>query len=383
MTTALPRDQFPVAERYRYFDHAGVAPIPRVGADAMRWWVDRVLTQGKVDYDAYETRQDATRAAAAELMGVPVADVAFVKNTTEGIGFVASGLDWSPGDRVIVPAGEFSSNVYPWLALRDRGVQVDLVPPVGDGGALPIAAFERQLAAGPPPKVVAVSWVHYGHGWRTDVAALTRLSHDAGALLCLDAVQGLGIVPAAFAEWQVDFAVAGGHKWLLGPEGIGVFYVAEHARDRLQPLEPGWASVAHRSEWENLDLVWDESARRFEGGSFNMVGTMALGASLQLLLEAGIPNVWAHVDRLCDRLVHGLAGIDGVHVLSDRSAEARSGIVSIAVDGVPVDEVAQRLNAADFVCAPRAGGVRIAPHGYNTVDEIDALVQATADEQDR
>jgi selenocysteine lyase/cysteine desulfurase len=241
VSTPLPRDQFPVTERYRYFDHAGVAPIPRAGADAARWWVDRVLTQGKVDYSEFEVRQDATREAAATLMGVPVDDVAFIKNTTEGIGFVASGLGWSPGDRVVVPDVEFPSNIYPWLALRDFGVQVDVMRSVGEAGALPIAEFERILGAGPPPKLVAVSSVQYAQGWRTDVAALVRLTHDAGALLCADVIQSLGVLPTALAEWDVDFAIAGGHKWLLGPEGIGVFYVAERVRDRLRPLEPGWA----------------------------------------------------------------------------------------------------------------------------------------------
>ena len=372
-----------MTQHYRYFDHAGVSPIPLVAADAARWWIDRTLTQGKVDYEELEARQEDTRDAAAALMGVPATDVAFIKNTAEGVAFVASGLDWSPGDRVVLPDLEFPSNVYPWLALRELGVQVDLVRPVGEGGTLPIAEFERVLAAGPPPKVVAVSWVQYGRGWRTDIAALARLSHDAGALLCVDAIQGLGVLPAALADWDVDFAMAGGYKWLLGPEGVGVFYVAEHVRDRLRPLEPGWASVAHRGDYENLDLVWADSARRFEAGSPNMLGTMAFGASLQLLLDAGIPQVWAHVDALCDHLVDGLLAIEGVRVLSDRSAEGRSGIVTFNVEGVPTSEVAQRLRDASFVCGTRGGGIRVAPHGYNTVDEIDALVEAAADEKYR
>jgi selenocysteine lyase/cysteine desulfurase len=375
VSTPLPRDQFPVVERYRYFDHAGVAPIPVVAADAARWCIDRTLTKGKVDYDELEVRQEEARSLAAQLMGVPRNDVAFIKNTTEGLGFVASGLDWVPGDRVVVADLEFPSNIFPWLALRERGVQVDLVRPLGVAGALPIAEFERALAAGPPPKVVAVSWVQYGLGWRTDIAALARLSHAAGALICVDAIQGLGVLPAAFADWDIDFAVAGSYKWLISPEGTGVFYVAERVRDRLRPLEPGWASVAHRAEWENLNLVWDDSARRFEGGSYNMVGTMAFGASLRLLLDAGIDAIWSHVDGLCDHLVAGLEGAEGVRVLSDRSPEGRSGIVTFAIDQVPSDELAERLNTARVVCAPRGGGVRIAPHAYNTLDEIDALVQ--------
>jgi selenocysteine lyase/cysteine desulfurase len=292
-------------------------------------------------------------------------------------------LDWAPGDRVVLPDLEFPSNVYPWLALREIGVQVDLVRPLGDGGALPIAEFERALAAGPPPKVVAVSWVQYGRGWRTDLAALARLSHDAGALLCVDAIQGLGVLPAAFDDWGVDFAMAGSYKWLLGPEGLGVFYVAERVRDRLRPLEPGWASVAHRGDYENLDLVWADSARRFEAGSPNMLGTMAFGASMQLLIDAGIPQVWAHVDALCDRLVDGLTTIDGVRVLSDRSDEGRSGIVTFVVEGVPSAELAGRLMSENFVCGSRGGGIRVAPHGYNTPEEIDALVHAAADERNQ
>jgi cysteine desulfurase/selenocysteine lyase len=383
VSTPLPRDQFPVVDRYRYFDHAGVSPIPRVAADAAQWCIDRTLTQGKVDYEELEARQEATREAAAALMGVPTADVAFIKNTAEGVAFVASGLDWTEGDRVVVPDLEFPSNVYPWLALRERGVQVDLVRPVGDGGALPISEFERVIGAGAPPKVVAVSWVQYGRGWRTDIAALARLSHDAGALLSVDAIQGLGVLPATLADWNIDFAMAGSYKWLLGPEGVGVFYVGEHVRDRLRPIEPGWASVAHRGDYENLDLVWADSARRFEAGSPNMLGAMAFGASLELLLDAGIPAVWAHVDGLCERLVDGLTAIDRVRVLSDRSVEGRSGIVTFVIEGVPTNEVADRLRAANFVCGSRGGGLRVAPHGYNTVDEIDALVEAAADEKNR
>jgi cysteine desulfurase / selenocysteine lyase len=376
VSTPLPREQFPVVERYRYFDHAGVAPLPRVGAEAARWWAERMMLQGKVDYDELEACEARTRELAAELMAVPVDDIAFIKNATEGLGFVANGLEWSPGDRVVVPDLEFQSVIFPWLALRDRGVQVDLVRPTGDGGALGVEDFENVIANGPPPKVVAMSWVQYGRGWRTDLAELARVTHAHGALLCADIIQGLGVIPAAIATCDVDFAMTDGQKWLLGPEGLGFLYVAERVRDRLRPLEPGWASVKHRYEWDNLDLVWDDSARRFEGGSWNMAGTAVLGASMQLLHDAGIDNVWRHVDALCDHVVDGLAAIDGARVLSDRSADGRSGIVTFAIDGVESAGLAEQLNAARFVCGPRGGGVRIAPHGYNTVEEIDELLDA-------
>jgi selenocysteine lyase/cysteine desulfurase len=196
-------------------------------------------------------------------------------------------------------------------------------------------------------------------------------------------MQGVGLIPAEFAAWNVDFVATGPHKWLCAPRGAGIFYVAPHVRDQLRPLEPGWASVAHRGQWTNLELVLDITARRFEGGSPNEAGVIALGASVDVLLKAGIENVWKHVDALCDRLAQGLDTVDGARVLSDRSGDGRSGIVTFAIDGVSATTLAERLNAQAFVCAPRGGGVRVSPHAYNTDAEIDALLAATADEQNR
>jgi len=180
--------------------------------------------------------------------------------------------------------------------------------------------------------------------------------------------------------------MAGAHKWMLGPEGIGVLYVAERAREQLRPTEPGWASMAHDADYDNLTVVWDDSARRYEGGTSNNAGTAAFDASLRLIADTGVPEIWRHVDALCDHLVAALAAVPRVTVVSERSADGRSGIVSIRIDGQPPEELARRLNAQQFVCSARGGGVRIAPHGYNTVDEIDALVAsvaAAADQQDR
>lgn len=376
--TALPRAQFPVAEHYTYFDHAGVAPITKAAADAVRWWALHFEQNGRADYDELEHRMHRARQSAATLLGVPTDDVAFVKNTTEGLGFVASGLRWKPGDRVVVPDREFPSTIYPWLSLRDLGVQVDLVAPIGDGGALPTEAFEDAIADGPPPKVVATSWVNYGRGWRVDLAALASVCHEAGALLCADVMQGVGVIPADLATWDVDFAVVGAHKWLCAPRGLGVLYVAPRVRDQLRPLEPGWASVAHRGEWDNLDLVWDDSARRFEGGSPNVAGTVGLGASIDVLLEAGIARVWQHVDALCARLTERLNALPGVRVLSDRSGEGRSAVMTFVSDAMSADQLAERLEAKRFLCAPRGGGIRVSPHGYNDEAEVDAFVDAVS-----
>ena len=198
------------------------------------------------------------RAAAAGLMGVPVTDVAFVKNTTEGLGFVASGLDWAPGDRVLVPEDEFPSTAYPWLALEHRGVVVDRVAP---------HELAAAVATGPPPKVVATQLgpVRDGAGGRPPRPRPrlprrrrppVRRRHPGPRRAASD-----------FEAWGVDVAAAAGHKWLLGPEGAGVLYVRGEHLDRLRVLEPGWNSAADRDAYDDRALVLDPTARRLEGGS--------------------------------------------------------------------------------------------------------------------
>jgi selenocysteine lyase/cysteine desulfurase len=374
--TPLPRQLFPITERYHYFNHAGVSPLPRPAAEAIAEDAARLAAWGSLCHDRRAERMEQARRRAAELMGVAPEDVAVVKNTTEGLGFVANGLTWREGDRVVVPDREFPSAFYPWLLLRDQGVVVDLVEPVGEGLTVPLERFEEKLRTGAGRvRVVAVSWVQFGRGWRTDLAALARLCRDHGALLCADVIQGLGVVPADLGRWGVDFAMADGHKWLLGPEGFGVLYVGARHRDTLRVLEPGWASVAHREEWDNLDLVLDDSARRFEGGSYNITGAVGLAASLDLLADAGVDAIWSHVDRLCDRLASGAAEL-GAEVLSDRTGEGRSSILSLRLPGVDPAEAVEQLRRAGVVGAARAGGIRLAPHGYNDDADVDAALEA-------
>ena len=364
----LDRSLFPVTDRWTYLNvaHTGAPPTPVV--EAMRGVIERQAALGSASCPDHEAAVEGVREQAAALMGVPAADVAFVKNTTEGLGFVASGLDWCPGDRVLVPDGEFPSTAYPWLALEGRGVVVDRVPLEGIADA---------LVTGPAPKVVATSWVQYGLGARADLATLGGLCADAGALLCLDAIQGLGVLPADLEAWGVAFAAADGHKWLLGPEGAGLLYVRGEHLERLRVLEPGWNSAADRDAYEDRTLDLDTTARRLEGGTLNVAGILGLGAALDVLATAGIDRIWGHVDGLCDRLVEALVEA-GATVLSDRSPTGRSAIVNFAVPGHEPSAVTAALLGEGVVCSARAGGVRVSPHGYTTPDEIDQVVAVAA-----
>jgi selenocysteine lyase/cysteine desulfurase len=371
----LDPQAFPVSARYVYLNHAGVNAPPRPVVQAMAGWAATAAEKGSLTTTEDEEHIEVVRAAGARLMGVTPEEVAFVKNTTEGLGFVANGLSWAEGDRVVVPGCEFPSAFYPWKALEDKGVVLDVVEADGPGRHIPVSAFDEVISRGPPPRLVAVSWVQFGRGWRTDLAAVAGLAHDAGALLCADVIQGLGVLPACLGEWAVDFAAADAHKWLLGPPGIGLLFVRRDRLDQLRVLEPGWASVVHRQQWENLELVLDDTARRLEGGTANVAGVYGLGAALRMLLEADVAAIWAHVDELCDRLCAGLQAM-GATVMSDRSADGRSGIVTFVVPGIDADVLVDGLLRANIVCAPRDGGVRVSPHGYNTSGDIDTVLDA-------
>jgi selenocysteine lyase/cysteine desulfurase len=372
----LPRDQFPVTERRVYVNHAGIGPLPVVATRAIADSAAAFRDDPDFALDHYEEVMERTRVAAADLMGTTVANVAFVNNTTDGLGLCASGIDWQPGDRVVVPNYEFPSNFYPWIALRDRGVVVDVIEPVGARRELPLELFEQSLRAA-PTKVVAVSWVQFGFGWRVDLAGLGALCRDHDALLCVDAIQGLGVVPAQFDEWEVDVSSADAHKWLLGPHGIGVASFSSRARELIRPLAPGWGSVPWRDDYDNLDYEPDPSARRYEGGTTNLTTIAGLAASIELLQSAGVHEVWAHVDRLCCRLAAALAEL-GADVRSVHDRDNRSGIVSFVSPNRSADDVVAELQRRDVVARVRAGAVRLSPHAYNTDDEIDRVLAEIA-----
>lgn len=375
----IDRTQFPVADRCCYLNNAGVVPLSLAAVEAMDADNRSSGRFGSVSAAARGERIEQVRAAAARLIGVNDDDLAFVANTTTGLSMGAGGMDWGPDDRVVVPDLEFPSTLFPWLELNRRhGVSVDLVSPVGDGLALPLDAFADALESGRGRvRVVTLSWIQYGRGWRTDLAELAELCHHHGALLYVDAIQGLGVVPVDLAACGVDLAAASTHKWLLGPEGLGLLYVSAALRERLRVTQPGWASVTDRYQGYGLDLDLDASARRYESGTFNVSGIAGLGAGLNLLDSPGVEAVWAHVDRLCDRLVDELGAL-GASVLSDRSPAARSSLVTCTVPGIESVDAVDRLAQAGVVVASRGGGIRFSPHGWNDDRDIDRALEAVA-----
>jgi selenocysteine lyase/cysteine desulfurase len=361
----------PVARRWAYLDHAAVSPLPGPTADALKAWAQEASTHGSAHWKAWAEQVEQLRALAARLIGAAAEELALVANTTHGVNLVAEGFPWEPGDNVVVPADEFPTNQYPWLNLAGRGVETRRVPV--EEGRLDLDRVAAACDA--RTRILSASWVGYASGWRNDIARLAQIAHDHGALFFLDAIQGLGVFPIDVQAWGVDFLAADGHKWMLGPEGAGIFYCRREHLQRLRPVGVGWSSVVGASDFQRIELVLKNTAARYEGGSQNMAGLIALKTSLDLLAEFGFSALAQRVIELTE-LACRLLVAAGAVICTPRQPDHESGIVSFEFAGR--DPVAMRRQCLerDVAISCRAGRLRLSAHAYNNAEDLERLVQA-------
>lgn len=368
------RDWMPAAERWAYFDHAAMCPLPRPTADVMQAWLKEAVEIGNPVWPEWVKGVEEMRATAAAMIGAERDEIALVGNTTFGITLVAEGVDWRAGDNVVTLADEFPSNVYPWFNLASRGVETRRVPTEASG-RLDLAKLAA--ACDGRTRIVTVSWIGFATGYRHDVAAIAEIAHRCGARLFVDAIQGLGAFPLDVRSMGIDFLAADGHKWMLGPEGAGIAYIAREHLDSLRPYGLGWHSVT-QTDYSQVELNLKPAAARYEGGTQNNAGMLALGASLKLLTELGLENVAAAILDVTERACERLAAL-GATIVSDRRADhrggqQRSGIVAFELPGRDPMAVKRHALRQNVVFGCRAGRLRISPHAYNDETDLDRLI---------
>lgn len=372
MNLAAFRAQFPVTAHWAFLDHAAVAPLPAPAVAALHEYAASVAANGVAAVGAWVARAAEVRALAARLINAPaVEDVYFVPNTTHGIGVIAEGFPWEPGDNVVLAAEEYPANQYPWMNLARRGVSVRAVP--SRGNRVPLADLAAALDA--RTRVLTVSFVEFASGFRHDLEALGDLCRRRGVFFFVDAIQGLGAFPLDVRAAHIDALSADSHKWLLGPEGAGLGYVRREWVERLHPIGVGAFSVRNPLAFSTIAFDLKPHAGRWEGGALNVPGIAAMGASLRLLLDLGIETARARVLELTDYLC-AKARARGWAVFSSRAGGEASGIVSLAHPTRAPDEVVKRCRAAGVVVNARGGRVRASPHAYNVPDEIDRFLEA-------
>jgi len=370
MDWAALREGCPVTRRWAFFDHAAVAPLTARAQQAIVEWAADMAENGDVNEPRWNRRVEEVRGLAGQLFNADPLDLAFVKNTSEGVGIVAEGFPWQAGDNVVTAAEEYPANLYPWMNLESRGVELRRVASRDNR----IEIDDLRAAIDGRTRLVSLSYVEFASGFCNDLAAIGELCRQRGVYFFVDAIQGLGVLPLDVRQTPVDFLAADGHKWLLSAEGAGLFYIRRELVDLLHPVGVGWNSVVGARDFGRIDFQLKPHAGRWESGSLNVAGITALGASLEWLLAIGLPAITARVLELTDHLCRRAAAA-GMQVFSSRRPEDRSGIVSLIVPGADVRQLVRHCRSQGIVINQRAGRVRVSPHCYNTVEEIDRLVE--------
>ena len=366
------RLQFPVTEKVSYLNHAAVSPLSLRCRDRMQEYIEEVTRFGAHHHVEKVTAiLRLTRQLGARLLGTDPDRVFFVRSTTQGIGLAATGLPFAEGDNVVLARKEFPANLRPWLPLRRRGVEIRLVEPRSGRVLL------KDVAAAVDHRTVAVSlsYVQFLSGYRMHPGDMAQICHRHDALLVVDGIQGVGAFPLEVEAEGIDLLSADAHKWMLGPEGVGLGYVSARALERIQPVLEGWLSVERPFDFFDLDQPLKSTAARFEEGAYNLAGINGLAGCLELLLEVGLEPMSRRILDLTDHLVERLRS-RGWAVLSPRDSEAeKSGIVLARKEGVDTDALAARLHDAGVVVSIRGGALRVSPHGYNNREDLGRLLE--------
>jgi selenocysteine lyase/cysteine desulfurase len=357
------RTEFPSTADQVHMNHAGLAPLPRRVAAEIRAFADEAERISRPIYAGWCARAEAVRSSMARLIGARPTEIAFVKNTAEGLSLIAAGFAWEAGDNVVAVADEYPSNVYPWLGLARRGVETRLAARRG----LRVGIDEIAAVIDARTRVVTVSAVDWQSGFRADLAALGAFCRAHDLLFVVDGIQAVGALRVDVAACGIDAMAMGGHKWLLAPEGCGALFVAERVLDRLEPVLLGWKSVTNADTYLPYHFQPRPDAAKFEPGSQMHLGIRALGAAIDLLLEIGPQVVEAAVLEITDTLRTELAAL-GASILSPRHPGEASGILTFALGDT--DRLHAALTAAGVTCRARMGGVRLAPHFYANDDDV-------------
>lgn len=373
LTEGLIADQFPVNENCMYLNHAAVAPWPKCTTDAVQVFAEENCTTGAQGYLTWLKKEQSLREKLALLVGASNPNtVALAKNTSEALSFVAYGLDWVQGDIIVISDDEFPSNRIVWESLAEKfGVVVQQVS-INENN--PEEEILRAIeSSANKPKLISVSAVQYASGIKLDLAKLGAACKANSVLFCVDAIQAVGAMPFKCDEWNIDFAMADGHKWMLGPEGLGFFFVKENHIKTLNLYQYGWHMIKDAGNYALKTWQPADNAKRFECGSPNMLAGYALEASTDLLLKVGLENVSRLIESNHNYLRAQLKNL-GAEILSPSTPDVRAGVLTFRFHNIDSTLLYQQLMNRNVVCANRGGGVRFSPHFHTTKNVMDNAI---------
>ena len=367
------RSLFPATKNYAYLNSAAVSPIPLTAIDAINGQLHDVAANGMLGYNNWVDTKNRCRALVAEMLNVRADHIAFMRNTSDGFSTIANGLKWQSGDNIVSFVNEFPANFYAWRRIRDEyGVELRLAPE--REGRIDLEELIGLIDSN--TTVVAISSVQYASGFRADLERIGRAARAVDALLCVDIIQGFGAMPYDLPAQFVDAACGASHKWLCAPEGCGWIYLSDRARNRVKPTLVGWISVETPWNFADREQPFKSTALAWESGTGCSALFYGLEQSLKLLHQTGSANIEKYLYELTDSLCDGLDG-KNYEIVSSRASGEKSAIVCIKhSDGIPANEIAAGLEAEKVIISPRGDRLRIAPHFYNNLEDIDRLISA-------
>ena len=366
------RKLFPAAQKYAYLNSAAVSPMPTITADAVYLQLKDASENGTVNYIDWVSTKENARKLVAEMLNVRAEQIAFMRNTSDGFSTVANGLNWQKGDNIVTFEREFPANFYAWRRVRDKfGIELRLCSE--QNGRIDLDEFISLIDAN--TKLVSISLVQFASGFRADLQRIGEAAKKHDALFAVDIIQGFGALPLDLSA-LVDVACGASHKWLCAPEGCGILYLSDKAREQIEPTLVGWISVETPWDFEDYEQNFKPNALAWESGTGTASLFYGLEQSLKLLHETGAKNIENYLEELTDFLCESLAGKD-YEIVSSREKGEKSQIVCVRNrNGLTSNEIAKRLETANIIISPRGDRLRIAPHFFNNQADIERLIEA-------
>lgn len=351
-----------------YFNHASTAPIITKIKKRIDEFVGERSEYALDDYWAFKAVADETKSFIGEMINCGGDRIAFLDNTTNGIIWLAQGVDWKSGDRIILNDVEFPANVYPFLQLKEKGVEIDFIK--STNGI--VTADEIINAIHPKTRLISISFVQFLSGYRIDLKKIGKVCREKGIIFSVDSIQGLGAIRLDVERCNIDFLANGTQKWLLGLQGLAFIYVRKELQDKMKSAPIGWLAVKDAWNLLDFDLTTKETAERFQPGTLNNLGIYAFNSSMKLFNEFGFDEIERQVLANSIYFIDELAKFGYKSPLFSLPEKHLAGIVSFRTENGK--KILEHLNQKKIVCSLREGYIRFAPHFYNTKQEIDFVV---------
>jgi len=367
----LIKAEFNLTDKITYLNHAAVSPWPTCTSKAITDFANQNNLYGATYYPDWNKVEQSLRENLAALINAPSSDdIALVKNTSEALSMVAYGIDWKSGDNIVISDQEFPSNRIVWESLADKGVTLTQVNLKNNPEDTLIAACTTQT------RLIAISSTQYSSGINLDLVKLGAACNKNNILFCVDAIQTIGALQFDVQKIQADFVMADGHKWMLAPEGLALFYCNEQVRSKIKLYEFGWHMTEDMYNFSSKKWKAADSARRFECGSPNMLGIHGLDASVSLLLEIGMDKVESLLLENTEYLFTLLSKNKNLEIITPQSSGRYAGIVTFKHCSKEIGELFDEVWSKNIICAQRGGGIRYSPHFYTSKDLMKKAVDA-------